>query len=87
MEAFGKGFVMEQLSFAAAFFRIYDRKINSGEITFSRIGMSKNSFTQLCTDKEFLIPYEELERLFITMKMAEEEIELLRSYYTFEDEE
>lgn len=77
---------MEKLSFAAAFFRIYDRKINSGEITFSRIGMSKNSFTNLCTDSDFLIPYDELEKLFVTMKMAEEEINLLKSYYSLEEE-
>lgn len=71
---------MEEISFAAAFFRIYDRKINSGEITFSRIGMSKNSFTRLCTDPGFILPEEELEHLIITMKMSDEEAELLRNY-------
>ena len=42
-------------SFAAAFFRIYDRKITSGEITFSQTGMKKRRFYEtmhrsvLCT--------------------------------------
>ena len=33
---------MENLTFKALFFRLYDRKIAEGSITFSQIGMSKN---------------------------------------------
>ena len=38
---------MENLTFKTFFFRLYDRKIAEGSITFSQIGMSKNDFTKL----------------------------------------
>ena len=40
--------------FAIAFLRIYDRKIASGEITFSRLNMKKEDFTRLCTDTDYV---------------------------------
>lgn len=39
------------MNFKQLFFRIYDRKIASGEITFSRSGIKKDDFTRLCTRK------------------------------------
>ena len=43
-------------TFAQTFLRIYDRKILSGEITFSQSGINKNDFTRLCVDGEYVIP-------------------------------
>lgn len=60
-------------TFASAFFHIYDRKIASGEITFSQTGMSKEDFTRICTDETFILPRKELERLCKAMKLTEEE--------------
>ena len=57
-------------SFAAAFFRIYDRKITSGEITFSQTGMKKEDFTKLCTDQSYVLPRTEIERLCNAMKLT-----------------
>ncbi|MEA4922778.1 MAG: hypothetical protein VB031_05345 [Eubacteriaceae bacterium] len=65
---------MEQ-PFSVVFFRLYDRKLQAGEITFKEIGISKNDFTKLCTDKTFVPERETVERLCETMKLAEKEIE------------
>lgn len=67
-------------TFAMAFFRIYDRKIASGEITFSQTGMSKEDFTRICTDKTFVPPREELERLCRAMKLTDEECQMLLQF-------
>ncbi|MCQ4636927.1 hypothetical protein NE619_09305 [Anaerovorax odorimutans] len=64
-------------SFAIAFFRIYDRKIASGEITFSQTGMKKDDFTKLCTDSSYVLPRAEIERLCKAMKLTEDEGETL----------
>ncbi len=64
---------MMETTFAVAFFRIYDRKIASGEITFSQTGMKKEDFTRLCTDKTYVFSREEILRLSKTMALTEEE--------------
>lgn len=66
--------------FAIAFLRIYDRKIASGEITFSQLKMDKEDFTQLCTNTDFVLPREEIERLCEAMKVTEEERATLLSF-------
>lgn len=67
-------------TFAMAFFHIYDRKIASGEITFSQTGMSKEDFTRICTDKTLVPPREELERLCRAMKLTDEECQMLLQF-------
>lgn len=69
------------LSFAAAFMRIYDKKIASGEITFSELKMDKSLFNNICIVKDFVLPKEETERLCDKMNVSEDERELLMSYY------
>ena len=72
---------MEKLSFAALFFRIYDRKIASGEITFSQIGMNKSVFTELCQGGPVDITEEELAQICERMKLtAEENTELTEAF-------
>jgi len=66
-----------QETFATLFFRIYDRKIASGEITFGRLGMDKNHFTNMCTDKSFVPPIEAVEKLCVTMKLTGDETKML----------
>lgn len=67
-------------SFAMCFFQIYDRKIASGEITFQQIGMKKEDFTRLCTDKDFVLPRAEIQRLSQAMNLTHEERELLLAF-------
>lgn len=67
-------------TFAQTFLRIYDRKILSGEITFSQSGINKNDFTRLCVDKDYVIPRERLLTVCEKMQLAEDEIELLLSF-------
>ena len=67
----------KKLSFAAAFFRLYDRKVASGEITFNDIGMDKTLFTRLCQGHEVHMTREEVEALCKNMKLQEEEAKLL----------
>lgn len=69
------------MNYKKEFFKIYDRKIASGEITFSQSEISKEDFTRLCTEQDFFFDREVLERIMIAMKMTEEERELLCSYY------
>ena len=71
------------MTFKQAFFRIYDRKIASGEISFSQSGIEKNDFTRLCTEEGFVFDQETLERIIVTMKLSEEEKAMLMS--TIED--
>lgn len=66
--------------FAIAFLRLYDRKIASGEITFSQLKMNKEDFTRLCTNTDFVLPSEEIERLCEAMKVTEEERAKLLSF-------
>ena len=65
---------MENLTFKTFFFRLYDRKIAEGSITFSQIGMSK----KLCTEPDFVPDIETIERVCLAMRLTEEEEALLR---------
>ena len=71
---------MESITYGAAFMRIYDRKIASGEISFSRIGMPKDDFTRICIDPTYVPGREIIERLCVTMHLSDEEAELFRSF-------
>ena len=64
---------MEKPSFRVLFFRHYDRKIADGTITFSQVGISKNDFTKLCTETDFVPDMESVERACKAMKLTEEE--------------
>ena len=44
---------MPELTFKKLFFRLYDRKISSGEVSFSQLGIGKSDFTRLCTEDNF----------------------------------
>ena len=61
---------MENLTFKTFFFRLYDRKIAEGSITFSQIGMSKNDFTKLCTEPDFVPDIETIERVCLAMRLS-----------------
>lgn len=69
---------METITFKTLFFRLYDRKIAEGSITFSQIGMSKNDFTRLCTEPDFIPDPETIRRVCTAMKLTEEEERMLR---------
>ena len=67
-------------TFAQKFLKIYDRKILSGETTFSRSGINKNNFTRLCIDPEYVMPKEEILTCCEKMRLSEEEKEALLAY-------
>lgn len=67
-------------TFAQEFMRIYDRKIASGEITFSRSGITAGDFTALCVNGEYVIPRQRLEVIFEKMSLTEEERSRLLAY-------
>jgi len=77
---------MEKLSFSALFLRFYDRKIMDGTVTFSKVGISKDDFTNLCTDSDFVPDQKTVERVCFTLKLTEEEAAMLKeaSGYDFE---
>ena len=64
---------MEKPNFRSLFFRYYDRKIADGTIPFSQIGISKNDFTRLCTETDFVPERETVEKICRSMQLTEEE--------------
>ena len=67
-------------TFGQKFMKIYDRKILSGETTFSRSGIDKNDFTRLCIDGNFVFSREALECIRDKMPLTDEEFESLVAY-------
>ncbi len=65
------------MNFKQCFFRIYDKKIASGEVTFSRTGISKDAFTALCTEPDFVFDRELLDKLKKTMNLTDEQHDML----------
>lgn len=61
------------MNFVQLFLRIYDRKINSGEITFFTSGIDKNDFTNLCMNENFVFKKEDLDRICDKMNIIGEE--------------
>ena len=64
-------------TFAQRFMKIYDRKILSGETTFSRSGIDKNDFTRLCIDGKYVFSREALEKIRDKMPLTDAEFESL----------
>lgn len=67
-------------TFGQRFMKIYDRKILSGETTFSRSGIDGNDFTRLCIDGEYVFSREALEKIREKMPLTDEEFESLAEY-------
>ena len=65
------------MNFKQCFFRIYDKKIASGEVTFSKTGISKAAFTALCTEADFVFDREILDKLKETMNLTDEQHDAL----------
>ncbi len=64
---------MPELTFKKLFFRLYDRKISSGEVSFSQLGIGKSDFTRLCTEDDFVFDYDTIARISCAMKLTDEE--------------
>lgn len=67
-------------TFARNFFRLYDSKIASGELTFAESGISRDSFTILCTDSSFVFSKEEIQRFCEKAKLTDEQAESLLKF-------
>ena len=67
-------------TFGQKFMKIYDRKIQSGETTFSRSGIRKDDFTRLCIDGSYAFSREALEVIRDKMPLTEEEFQSLVAY-------
>lgn len=65
------------MGFKQEFFKIYDRKIASGEITFSKSGISKTDFTRLCMEPDYVFEEDALSGICERMLLNDAEIELL----------
>lgn len=74
--------------YAKTFFKYYDKKIASGEITYKELKMDQNDFMSTCTDNSFIIERSHLIELCDKMKLEmDEAIELIQSAgYIFKDE-
>ena len=61
------------LPFRSCFFRIYDRKIASGEIGFNTIKMDKDAFICLSTAQDPEMSRDDILDLCINMKLTKDE--------------
>ena len=61
------------MTFKKLFFRLYDRKISSGEVSFSQLGIGKSDFTRLCTEDNFVFDDDTIARISCAMKLTDEE--------------
>lgn len=59
--------------FRIVFFRLYDRKIASGEITFNQLKMDKDAFICLSTAQDPEMSRDDIIELCINMKLTKEE--------------
>ena len=64
---------MKEMTFKNIFFRLYDKKISDGTITFSQLGISKMDFTRLCMEENFVLDEETIIRISDIMNLTEEE--------------
>ena len=67
-------------TFGQKFMKIYDRKILSGETTFSRSGIDRNDFTRLCIDGDYVFSKAALDRIREKMPLTDEEYKELMEY-------
>ena len=65
--------ILPELTFKKLFFRLYDRKISSGEVSFSQLGIGKSDFTRLCTEDNFVFDDDTIARISCAMKLTDEE--------------
>ena len=63
--------------FAGLLLKIYDKKMMSGAITFSRSGITKEDFTNLCMNGDFVLTREKTEHICQCMNITGEEREKL----------
>ena len=67
-------------TFARNFFRLYDSKIASGELTFAESGISRDSFSRLCVDSGFVFPIEEIQRFCEKAHLSDDQAESLLKF-------
>lgn len=65
------------MTFKQLFFRLYDRKITTGEMSFGQTGIRKDQFTKLCTEDDFVFSKEQLTDICQKMGAGESEKEAL----------
>ncbi len=66
--------------FAKILLKIYDKKMMNGEITFSRSGITKEDFTNLCMNGDFVLSREKTAHICECMNIQGEEREKLLSF-------
>ena len=64
---------MADSTFKKVFFRLYDRKIANGQVTFSELGINKAEFINLCIEEYFVFTEDKLIDICDIMKLTEEE--------------
>jgi len=74
-------------NFARTFFRLYDRMLAAGLITFAETGMKRDDFTRLCIDDSYSLPYAEIERICKNMKLGYVDTQKLLSLAAHEEDE
>lgn len=71
---------MGELTFKQLFFRHYDKKIADGTITFFTSGITKEEFTRLCIEDNYVLPKETIERIIVNMHLTDDEAKELREF-------
>ena len=67
-------------NFKMLFFRYYDRVIAEGITTFSKMGVGKNDFTNMCSTPGFVLDDDSIRRAAAAMQLTDEQLaELLEA--------
>ena len=67
-------------NFKMLFFRYYDKAIAEGVTTFSKLGVGKNDFTNMCSQSGFVLDDESIKRAAAAMMLTDEQLaELLEA--------
>ncbi|MCQ2550710.1 MAG: hypothetical protein MJ146_00755 [Clostridia bacterium] len=67
----------EKTSFSKVFLKLYDKKLQDGDITFSKLGIPKPLFVVICNNQNYVPTDELLEKLKVTMKLTDDELKML----------
>ena len=67
-------------NFKMLFFRYYDRAIAEGITTFSKMGVGKNDFTNMCSTPGFVLDDDSIRRAAAAMQLTDVQLaELLEA--------
>lgn len=72
-------------NFSGVFFRIYDKYVTRGEVSFSELKIPKIAFTNICMNPDYVFPDEVIINICKTLDLQGEELDSMMKYVKGED--